>query len=114
MFKKILKYKLVSTLSLVSVLFILGGFAWAYFTLRAIGGGPFILHFNDIEGITSVGGLGTIVFAGVFGIIAVIMNFFIALEFEERDRFLGKFLAVMTLLFGILLFIAFVAILSVN
>jgi hypothetical protein len=42
------------------------------------------------------------------------MNFFIALEFDARDRFLGKFTAVMTLVFATLLFIAFAAIINVN
>ena len=114
MIKKILQSRVVAALSFVSVAFVLGGFVWAYTSLSTSGAGPFILHFNDMDGITSVGGLGVIVFMGVFGLAATVMNFFIALEFEVRDRFLGKIMAAATLVFSVLLFIAFAAILNVN
>jgi len=78
------------------------------------GSGPFILHFNDMVGITSVGDLSVIIFMGVVGIVATVMNFFISLEFEERDPFLGKVMAGATLVFAVLLFIAFASILNVN
>lgn len=114
MLKNILKYKLVSIMSLISIAFVVGGFLWAYIALGGAGSGPFILHFNDMEGITSVGGLGTIVFMGAFGLIVTVMNALIALEFEGRNAFLGKLVAVLTLLLAILLFMAFASILSVN
>jgi hypothetical protein len=113
MTQKIFEHWIVSALCGVALLFVLGGFFWTYFSLRATGG-PFILHFNDIGGITSVGGLGSLVFMGVFGVIVVLMNFAIALEFDSKDKFFGKFLAATTLVFAVLLFIAFIAILSVN
>ena len=114
MLKKILKYKLISILSVVSILLVLGGFFWAYALMRGLGTGPFILHFNDMTGITGVGGLGTIVFMGIFGFVVTVMNGCIALEFESRSSFFGKFIAAITLIFATLLFIGFVAILSVN
>jgi hypothetical protein len=110
----IAKHKLISIFSAVALCFVLGGSLWAYFALSALGSGPVILHFNDIDGITSIGGLGVIIFMGIFGVLVTLMNFAIALEFEERDPFFGKFLASLTLVFAVLLFIAFVAILSVN
>src|ERR1700722_12090925 len=105
MLQKLLKHRIVATLSLASLLFVLGGFSWTYFSFRAMGG-PFILHFNDIAGITSVGGFNSIIFMGIFGAFVVLMNFAIALEFDAKDRFFGKFLAATTLVFAVLLFIA--------
>ena len=111
------KHRLVVLLSSAAVLFVLGGFIWAYLTLRHVvltGGTLLILHFNSIDGITNIGGLNKIVFIGVFGLLVTVMNFFIALEFDTRDRFFGKFIASATLVFGILLFIAFTAIMNAN
>jgi hypothetical protein len=95
-------------------LFILGGFAWAYVVLSALGSKSLILHFDDANGITHVGGAEMIVFMGIFGTLVTLMNFAIAREFAARDRFLGKFVAAITLLFAVLLFIAFVAIINAN
>lgn len=114
MIKKILRYRAVSATSFAAIAFVLGGFLFAYFDLRRIGVGPLILHFDDIEGVTSVGSLRTVVFVGVLGLMTTIMNFFIALELEARDRFLGKIAAAVTLIIAILLFIAFLAIVNVN
>ena len=44
----------------------------------------------------------------------VIVNFFLALELEARDWFLGKIVAAATLVLSVLIFIAFAAIISVN
>ncbi len=114
MFAKLKKYKGVSITSLVALAFAMGGALWAYFALHRIGATPIILHFDDLSGITAVGGLGDLMLAGGAGIAIVIVNFFLALALEERDRFLGKLTAALTLLFAILLFIGFVAIMNVN
>lgn len=106
--------KAVGILSLAALAFVLGGSLWAYFALGGAGNTPLILHFDDISGITAVGSLKNLIFVGLLGVIVVIMNFFIALELEERDRFLGKLTAALTLLFAVLLFIAFAAIINVN
>ena len=73
-----------------------------------------MLHFNDISGITDVGNLWGIVSMGILGVAVTVIDFFIAMELEERDRFLGKMVAVASVLFAVLLFIAFAAILSFN
>ena len=65
-------------------------------------------------GITAVGSPTNLVFVGFLGTVVVIMNFFIALELEARNRFLGKLVAALTLLFAVLLFIAFAVIINVN
>jgi hypothetical protein len=131
--KKFLKQNFVAVCGAAAAAFVLAGFAWAYFALRAAAAGsptgmgtPLILHFNDVNGITSVGGLGAIVFMGLFGLLVVGMDFAIAREFEKRGeggiegavaartRFFARFLAATTLLFAILLFISFAAIINVN
>jgi hypothetical protein len=114
MIKNILKYRLVSLLSLASMLFVLGGSIWAYVVLLGSGSSPYILHFNDIDGITRVGGIENLVLMGILGFFIVVINFFVALELEARDKILGKVVAGLTLVMAILLFLGFVAILSVN
>ena len=114
MIKKLLNHRAVSALSLLALVFVLGGFFNTYFSLRGMGAGPFILHFDDIQGITQVGSISLILAVGILGIIMIVLNFFIALELEERNRALGKIIAGMTLTLGVLLFIAFIVILNVN
>jgi hypothetical protein len=115
MFKKILKYRAVSILSLVALLFVWGGAVWSRLVLHATSdASPLIIHFDDLSGITLVGSPATLVFMAVFGTAVVLMNFFIALELDARDRFLGKLVAAVTLVFAALLFIGFAAIISVN
>src|SRR3984957_3017270 len=101
--KKISDHRVVITLCALGLAFILGGLFWA---LAVLPPGMLILHFNDLDGITSIGSRAVFIFMGAFGSLVTSMNFFIAIEFDVRDKFLGKFLAAMTLVFGILLFIA--------
>jgi hypothetical protein len=114
MVKKMLAHKVVCVVSLASMGLVVGGLLWAYFSLRSAAAGPLILHFNDLEGITSVGSLGSILFIGVLGIVTVLINFFLAIELEERDRVLGKVVLGITALFAILLFLGIAAIIRVN
>jgi len=113
MFERFKKYKMVSGLLAASAIFVLTGFIWALAGLRTMSG-PMLLHFNDLQGITATGNTSVIVFAGIFGMVVVVLNTCLAFEFEERSPFFGKLTAVLTLTFAILLFIAFAAILSVN
>ena len=113
MFEKIKKYKLVSGLLACSAIFVLAGFIRAIFLIVGTSG-PFVVHFNDMQGITLSGGAGTVMFAGIFGIVVVALNGSVALEFEGRNVFFGRLISVVTLVFAVLLFIAFAAILSVN
>ncbi len=114
MIKKIKKYRLVSLLSLASLAFTAGGFFWAIGTLSGASSGPLILHFNDIDGITAIGSFSGMLLMGILGIAIIMINFFVALELEERDGVLGKIVAAMTLAMAILLFFAFAAIINVN
>ena len=113
MIEQIKKHGLVSGLLAAAAVFIIAGFIWALVSLEKVIG-PLVLHFNDLQGITATGNIGTIIFGGALGVVVVLMNGCLALEFEERNPFLGKLIAVLTLVFAILLFIAFAAILSVN
>lgn len=115
MWKKIIRAKAVSIMSFAALAFAAGGWLWAYFALRgATAQTPLILHFNDLSGITAVGGMGSITFMGILGVVVALLNFFVALELDGRDRFLGKLAAAATLVFAALLFIAFAAIINVN
>jgi hypothetical protein len=114
MVKKISTYRLVSLLFLASFLFAAGGFFWAIGALYGVGSGSLIMRFNDMQGITALGGFDGLVLMGILGIIIVVINFFIALELEARDNVLGKIVAVATLIMAILLFLAFAAIIRVN
>jgi hypothetical protein len=114
---KIVKHKLVTGLFAAALAFVLGGFIWALAALgvRSGGGaGRFILHFNDVSGITQLGRVGDLWFAGIFVAVAVVINYVIALELDARDGVMGKAMATMTLTIAILLFVACAAILSVN
>jgi hypothetical protein len=113
MLEKVKKYKFVSALLSAAFLFVIGGFLWAWFSLGKTAN-PLIMHFDNLHGITTATGRGTILFAGIFGLAAVMVNAYLALEFEERNPLFGKLTAVLTLVLAVLLFIAFAAILSVN
>jgi hypothetical protein len=113
MLHKILKFRLVGVLFAASLAFVLGGTIWAYFVLRGTNT-PLIIHFNDISGISQTGGVTDLLWFGLTGVVVVAVNFFISLELEARDWFWGKLLAVATLLFALLIFIGFAAIISVN
>lgn len=122
MIKKIKTYRLVSLSFLASFAFAAGGFFWALAELGgaasasigAAASGPLILHFNDMQGITSIGSFGDFLWIGVLGVAIVVVNFFIALDLEARDTVLGKIVAALTLIMAILLFLAFAAIIKVN
>ena len=114
MLKKILRHKTVSLVSLGSLLLVAGGCAWAWVALGGVTGSPLILHFDDIQGITAVGGPGSLIFIGCLGVAVVLMNFVIGLELEERDKVLGKIAVGITFIFAVLLFISFAAIINVN
>jgi hypothetical protein len=112
MWKNAIKFRSTSLAFLTGFLLIVGGCLWAYAALHNVSG-PLILHFND-TGINQIGSLWEILWIGITGIVMVIINFCIAIELEARDWFLGKLLAAETLLLGVLIFVGFAAIISVN
>lgn len=111
--KKILKSKIINSAFLLSFLFVVGGMLWTYFALRGIAS-PLILHFNNLLGINQIGNLSDLLRFGGTGLVFVLVNFFLALELEDRDAFLGKLLATATLFMSVIIFVGFAAIISVN
>ncbi len=114
MIRKIIKHKVVGGACCTAIGIVLAGLLMAYFGLWDAGNGPLIIHFNDMNGITNIGNLWDIILMGILGLIVTFINFFIAMELEERDRFLGKVVAAASVMFAVLLFISFAAILNIN
>ncbi len=113
MLKKFSKFKIVTSAFAVSFCFVMGGWLWAYLALRKVSQ-PLIIHFNNAVGINQIGDLYDLTAVVLFGLIALLLDFCIALELEERDWFLGKLTAAAGLFLSILIFIGFAAIISVN
>lgn len=111
--EKILKHKIVSLVFLLGFLLVIGGWIKAYIALRNISQ-PLIVHFNNAVGINQIGNLNDLAAVGIFGLAALGIDFFISLELDERDSFLGKITASAGLFLAILIFIGFSAIISVN
>lgn len=97
----------------LSALFVVYGVVWAYLSLRGVTT-PIILHFDSFSGITRIGSLRELELFGLFGGIVVLVNFCIAGALLRRDRFLSTMTALWTLILAFLLFLGFVAIISVN
>ncbi|MBI3589693.1 MAG: hypothetical protein HY093_04780 [Candidatus Liptonbacteria bacterium] len=112
-FRKIFSSKFNNLSFVVSLVFVLGGWLWAYLALRTISL-PLIIHFSNISGINQVGYAWDLAKVGLFGILVVMVNFLIAYELELRDKFLAKLASAFTLFLSILIFIYFAAIISVN
>lgn len=113
MIKKLAKFKVISSLFLLSAVAVVAATFWAYAAVKNAGS-VLILHFNNVAGIDQIGGVGELIGVGITGFVVIAINFFIAIELEARGRFLGKLLAAATFLFASLLFIGFAAIISVN
>ncbi|OGY99933.1 MAG: hypothetical protein A3B13_01975 [Candidatus Liptonbacteria bacterium RIFCSPLOWO2_01_FULL_45_15] len=112
-FKKILEHKIVSLVFLFGFILVIGGWLKAYIALREVSQ-PLILHFNNAVGINQIGNLGDLAAVGIFGLVALVLDFFVSIELDERDQFLGKMTAAAGLFLAILIFIGFSAIISVN
>lgn len=113
MFRRISKSKVLSAVFLTSFGFVSAATIWTYVATKNVGG-PIVVHFNNVSGINQIGTFVDLLLVGVTSAVAVIINFFLALELEKRDLFLGKIVAAATLFLSILIFIAFAAIISVN
>lgn len=107
------EHKTLFALFALSLVLVLGGVSWAYFAMRDFQG-PFVLHFDDILGITQIGGANALLAAGFTGMVVVVINLVLAFELEVRNRFLSRLVAGSTLVFAALIFMGFAAIISVN
>lgn len=106
-------YRIPNLAMILSMTLVVGGWLWAYFKLRKIAD-PLIIHYSPEVGIDQVGYAGDLAKVGVFGIVIVAMNFIISVELEQKDKFLGRLTSAVTAFLGILIFIYFAAIISVN
>lgn len=111
--KRFLKHRIVSFLFIVSFFLVVIGWIRAYFALRNVQQ-PLVVHFNNAFGINQIGGLADLAAVAAFGIVSLIIDFFLSIELDERDPFLGKLTASAGLFFAILIFIGLSAIISVN
>ena len=111
--QKIKKHKFVSLTFLTSGLVVGLGWLWAIAALGNIHQ-PLILHFSSYAGINEIGDLGNLGNIAVFSLVAVTLNFSLALALEARNNFWGKLLAAGTFFFALLIFIGFAAIIGVN
>ena len=92
---------------------VIGSWIKAYFALRNVSQ-PLVVHFTSAAGINQTGNLKDLAAVGIFGLVALILDFVISLELDERDSFLGKITAAAGLFLAALIFIGFSAIISVN
>jgi len=109
---KFKRFYVIPIAFIASTLLVLGGWLWAFFSLRRIDT-PLIIHFSS-RGIDRIGGMGDLFVMGMFGLLIILINFMLAREAEKRDWFWGKVIAGTTLLFALLLFLAFSVIIDVN
>ena len=109
----VLKNKFPLAFFVASLVLIIGSWWWAYRVLHLITQ-PLIIHFNARDGINQIGGMGDLTGMAVLSLAIIIVNFFIFLELEKRDRLWAIILASGTLLYSALIFRGFAAIISVN
>jgi len=107
------EHRFVTSTLIVSFVLILAGWLWADRLLSPLGQ-PLILHYSSRARINQVGTIGDLRGLALLGVAIVVINGILAFYLDARDWFLGKFLATVTIAVSILLFIAFVAIVSVN
>lgn len=111
--QKIVKFKIIIGSFAAALVLVAGGTMWAYFALRGITQ-PLILHYNGQHGISQTGNIWNLTGFGITGLVVLTLNFGMSLVFEQSDSLWGKIVAVASLILGVLIFIGFAAIISVN
>ncbi|MDO8516209.1 MAG: hypothetical protein Q7S28_03095 [bacterium] len=106
-------HKATLTLSVVSAMLVLGGMSWAYGVLYD-SSRPLIIHFTNFDGITGYGKIEDLIAVGIFGLVAVLINSYLAWEFDDRAPVFARVLMTGTVFIALLLFIGFAAIINVN
>lgn len=111
--EKISDHRAIAAFGTLALLLVAGGWLWAFLVLRDRPH-SLILHWNDLINVNIKGDMGDLSGLGALSVLAVILNFKLALELDRRDWFLGKLVIGATFGFGVLIFIGFAAIVSVN
>jgi hypothetical protein len=112
--KNLIKNKDVFVLNYVAISISLVSFFFVFFNLINLFNRSLVVHFDDINGVTKMGNFTDIILIAVTGIIVTVLNFFISIEVEKKDKFLARIISIVSILFAVLLFIAFTAILTMN
>lgn len=105
--------RLVTLSHLLALALAAGGWLWAWLMLGN-SSHSLILHFNELSHVNQRGDFSDLSGFAVFALGAIIIDYFIALELESREKFLARILTVSSVGLGLLIFIGFAAIISVN
>lgn len=105
------EFKILFFLFAVSFLLVIGG--WIPTQFLDSKSGEFIIRWDNL-GISKIGGKSSFLIIELSGIWIVGLNFLLFLELRKKDRFLGILTAVFTFFLSILIFVVFMAIISVN
>lgn len=107
------QHKETAVCSGLSLLLILLGWILAAVKLRHIQE-PLILHYSTYTGINQIGSLRDVAAIGITGLVLWALNTPLASMLDNREPYFGRLTAFALLAFGILLFFAFIAIMSLN
>lgn len=106
-------HKITLVITVASTFLIISGIWWAYVALSDISQ-PLIIRFTNVNGITGIGRIGDLMAVGVFGIMATLINGYLAWELDDRAPVFSRAMMMGTAFLALLLFIGFAAIINVN
>ena len=112
-FRRFFRHKWNNLSLTLGFVFVFGGWLWVYLKLRVIEM-PVVILYNEVEGVTRAGEVGEFLKVLVFGLLVLVINFFISAELEERSQFWARLSSIFTVFLAVLIFIYFAAIVSVN
>lgn len=113
MIAHIARHKIIYWCLGINAALLLGGGLWAYAALASIPQ-PLIIHFNGIVGIDQIGSLRDIGAILGVGALFALVDFFIALECDARDKRLSRFVSFASVFFVLLIFIDIALIIRAN
>jgi hypothetical protein len=107
------KHRETAFASGISLLLIVCGWVLAWVKLRGIKE-PLVLHYSTYTGINQIGTLREVRDIAITGLVIWALDTILASALDDREPFLGRLLAFGALAAGVLLFFAFLAIISLN
>ncbi|MGC8775935.1 MAG: hypothetical protein ACP5QN_01310 [Minisyncoccia bacterium] len=96
----------------ISLILLISGFVPLFLKFKM--NDVIILKYSNFSGITLIGNFYDLILIFITSIIVFGGNFILAKNFEERDIFLGKLIAVLNFFVCLLIFIYFITIIKVN
>ena len=109
----ILRDKYLRVVFAITAVLFLFTLIYSFLAFRGIVG-PLIIHFDSFNGIDFIGTKIQVFGIMIFGLIMLLINFFLADFIYSRERFLAYVLSFSSLVLGILLLIVIAVIGSVN